>query len=1185
MADLSSLRTDKNFLALKPMEQLDVLRQASPDFAAMSPEDQQGALADFTGPPPENALEQLKSAATAGPTGAVAGLDHTAANAFMILRKLASGVAEVAPEVTGGTGDGSLPALFQSGEDLYRSRSQDIQAQAESERRPGLLNTVGEVTTGLPLNLLKAAAAYSLGGPVLGFGGLGVLETADRGAGPAAVEGVKGMALGKVFQWTDGLHPILRALGVGIPSFLMDSDEDMTRRVTNAVAMGSLASLGGHGKVEETRAREPAPADAAVTAQLDHLAKQPEPVESETGGPSPESTSPPGAPAPGEATAPESTTPMTPEQVREQFGALIGPKDVKYLSNVGDSIRQGGFDDAHGQLMRARQLGIADEPDNAYELQKRVRGASEIGFEMLKRGIPREITDEKTGGKMLRFEEGTAPEAAFADLLEHKTREEAPDEVRDAINYAIARRSKKLLAEGREALVSPELVEHGLSLETPARKTWFDKIRTSNERVLDLMEAKGLINKDQRAGWSDNEFTFSYFRDLTGDLAYGGGGGSMGQKAIQRLGGSERNLRDPMVSMVGGMAKRVQLALENEVRQKTVQQARAGEHDPFIEKLEPSAKMVEVHRQVATEAIMDPLERAGDQRVAKSVRKALERDGALPDKLWMFAGEEKPFGRDVMTVYFDGKPEYYRIKDPVLLRSIESISRKPIQNGVLKFFNSWRRLTQEFTTSSPTFIIRNGVRDPIASSVMTQTGNQHLTGAMRGLLSALREDQNYQDFIANGGGGGTLRPDEWRTKVIDYAGKRGISARDIIALPADAVRALNEIGRKVELGPRVGEFIRAREQGHSAGHSSFLGREVTTDYAQHGDKPLVQLANSTIPFFSSMLASSDRFYRAVREPNQRAAAATKMGMVMLLSTILHALNQEDPDFDKLPDWDKNGYWHIPRGKGAGWYRIPKAWEVGALGSIAERTYDSLTGSESTRDQSYARDVLSIAKNLFNVGLPVGVQQAYEQTANQLWYTGDPIEPHYLQQEHLPWDRATSGTSPTLRGLYKEGRNVLPGSPARADALLRGLFSYGAEYGLWASDHLFFPGQTNLNWDDEPVLGSFVERPGHYNRYRNQFYELLDLQNQIHGTMMSQARGGDPEVANELGQLIGSSGVAPKQIQAAARYLSAVNKEIQLNDADETLDAETKKQRHNDKVRERDAMMEQVVRLQNRMKGE
>lgn len=837
--------------------------------------------------------------------------------------------------------------------------------------------------------------------------------------------------------------------------------------------------------------------------------------------------------------------------LRERIGPPGSRQASEALEAAGDRFRQSYIDDTHGFELAERYVSGKIEPGGFTEAFRRLRGVSAMGEGLMRFGAP----VWKEGGV------GWEGRGIF-DILAPVGR--SKKDLDAFFDYAVARQARELMLQGREKLLTPEMIEAGLKRETPQYREVFQELKDFQSLVADFAQDAGLFSKAQRDAWMRNDYAFAFFREMgdSGRRRTGKGDAMGGASGIRGLRGSSRNLVDPMESLIAGPSKLVQLALENDARARmadTLTTKRGG--GALMQRIPPGSKKVTVQTQQAMDAISRHLREMGvDPAELKDFRDLAKLEG-MPEILALYA-KDKPFGDNVMTVLENGKPRYFEVFDPLLVRSLEAV-RRPQDTGVLRWVNAVRNLQQTAITITPDFMVANLTRDPVMASITTRSGIQHITAAASGLKSAITKDADYRAFLANGGGGAMIRndPKVTRRQLARHARKTGFDPRALIVTPADVFRALDGLGRVVESSSRLGEFKRAKRQGASDEHAAYLGREVTTDFARRGDAPAAKFLSAAIPFFNAMVQGGDRLYRAGFKEGRGAQVGSKIGMVALYSIALAEMNREHQEYNDLPDWDRDAYWHyfIPDGNGGHVHlKQPKIWEVGAAATIAERAFDR---GMSSSDKPLYEDAARIILSQFGVN-PTGIASPLvESYANRVWFTGAPIETMGMKDLE-PWRRTRASTPEALKKLGEVQHDLgvpprLQVSPVKAEALLRGFFSTFASYGFMATDRLLNPDRESLHTDDLPVVRRLWERPGKYNRYTSEFYDLLEESTQASRTMKKLERDGE----GRFDDYVGNRGVENyDMLRKTNLHARKINREIESVRASRDLTPDQKRDR-------------------------
>jgi len=332
--------------------------------------------------------------------------------------------------------------------------------------------------------------------------------------------------------------------------------------------------------------------------------------------------------------------------------------------------------------------------------------------------------------------------------------------------------------------------------------------------------------------------------------------------------------------------------------------------------------------------------------------------------------------------------------------------------------------------------------------------------------------------------------------------------------------------------------------------------------------------SNTVPFFNAMIAGSDRFYRGLmNDPTHRASTAIKTGMLGMGSMALYMLNRTIPEYADLPDWDKWGNWHffIPKYDDEGnrlrnpdgtmahnHFKMPKLWEVGLVASLSERTLESGLGDDEDGDlwqdvgQMIASNFgLNLMDRGFPLPLPVGIDILTEQWSNRINFTGNPIETAGMHN-HQVWERKRAD-QPKIFGEWGKLVRDAPvfewvRSPARAEALLRGIYGEWAMIGAHIADSVFYPGGPSMHIDELPVVRRGYERWGKYSKHGRDFYERLETFTQTANTFRSAAM--NPSMAKVFAEMaddketMGQVAFQP-MLERTSRAIGEINKTINL----------------------------------------
>jgi hypothetical protein len=807
------------------------------------------------------------------------------------------------------------------------------------------------------------------------------------------------------------------------------------------------------------------------------------------------------------------------------------------LNGVFDKFRQSTLDDLHGLYRMERDLTGKINPLGAYEISRNTRGAGGMIDGSIRLGAP-VIKPDKSFG--------------FAGKGLEKILEPVANDLDSFLHYAVGRSARELQMQGREKLFTREEVKAMLALEKPEYKQAFNDYQQWNSAVLDFAEAHGVVNPHIRKLFSRQQYIPFYRAGQPG--AYNVGGVTGNWSGIKKLTGGDENLRPILGNMIQNASMLIEASLKNEARLKIVELAKLQGGGKFLTKIEADQRPVKIDKlQVKDELLkaagIDPAAaRRGmldpeQARVVEAIDQAITQ---APEFFEFLLHNQAPSG-NVMAVLRNGKPEYYEVADPLLFRAVQSLNR-PAQNWVVRLLGMPKRVGQATITLTPDFMMGNIARDTLMATVMSKSGFKPFVDSVRGMASRIKSDPAYQEFIANGGGFASYLRDEqtFRAHLERFYTSKGIDYKTVLDTPDKLLYGIETIADAFEMSSRLGEYKRLRVQGEHPRHAAYAAREISTDFAMRGDSKELGFLYDTVMFLRPAVLSFDRLARGLAHDENKGAIAAKAGTMALMSVGLYLLNRDKPEYQDLPDWDKDANWHffVPQQDGSTVHlRYPKIWEIGAMASVAERT----TGKLLDDDPELGGHVADIVRNTFNLNLmPQIVAPLYEQATNRNSFTKAPLETPGMENVQ-PFLRAKPGTSETMKALGMATRELPEGyqvPPARAEALLRGYFNTWAMYGLMLTDSAFFGKQLpERRLDEMPVVRRFYEgTPAKHTKYEEMFYDMLGEAERLRGTMRELDDRNQQELADEKEKEPLSTKVG--QLGRAQKRLSTINKDMQ-----------------------------------------
>lgn len=823
---------------------------------------------------------------------------------------------------------------------------------------------------------------------------------------------------------------------------------------------------------------------------------------------------------------------------------------AEYFDRFWDKFRQTTVDDLHGIYAMERGMAGKIHPNGPYESARLSRASSSIAEGAVRFGYPIKNPDGsfRFAGKGL--EEVMRP---VADSLD------------DALLYFVGRSANELMAQGRERLFTRGEVNAMLNLKTPERAKAFEEYQTWNKGVLDFAEAQGIINPDSRRLWQRTQYLPFHRVEQPGGIK-----GKPGDWAgIQALTGGTTNIKDVLGNMIGNVAMLIDKAVKNEARRKIANLSQREGGGRFMVKIEPGERMVKI---------------GGDQVLEALLKKfGIALDSDAPAFFEFLIKGQPPAGNNVVAVLQGGKPIWFEVGDPILLRALEAIDRPPMQ-WLNKWMGAPKRIGQLSVALTPDFMVANIARDTIMGSVMSRAGFRPIIDSLQGMRLRMTEDPLYKEWIANGGGLSSIYLDEGklRTKLEKFYRNQQIDVHTVLDSPSKMLNFVETVADAFEASTRLGEYSRAVERGENSRHAAYLARDVSTDFAMKGDSRVLGFMYDTVMFLRPAVVSLDRVFRGFAHDPNKGAIAAKTGLVALASMGLYLLNRDRLEYADMEDWKKDSHWHFFIGDQH--FMYPKIWEVGAIASLAERTLGKLMDENP---DGLGKDVARIIGNTFHLNLtPQIAAPLAEQMANRNSFTKATIETPGMENVQ-PFMRAKPGTSETMKALGMATRNLpeeLQVNPVRAEALLRGYLNTWALYGLALSDKAFFGERSPEGRKDQlPVVRRFYsQEPATHTKYEEQFYDMLGEAKRLHGTMQALDKMNLKDIADEKEQ--SPLATEAKPLERAAKNLTVINRDMQQVRRDDSLTPAEKRQRIDELTAERNALLKASVQDAKRAQG-
>lgn len=517
------------------------------------------------------------------------------------------------------------------------------------------------------------------------------------------------------------------------------------------------------------------------------------------------------------------------------------------------------------------------------------------------------------------------------------------------------------------------------------------------------------------------------------------------------------------------------------------------------------------------------------------------------------------------TVWQNGEQVVYRTTPEIY----DALTNNDAQTNrfTIKMASSIAQTLRTGATISPSFIVRNLLRDTMSATVNSKTGFYlPFVDNVRGAWKLHFDKEFSAEYHASGASMSTYMradADSSRDLTKELLGHKYDSypvvvkqARQLISW---AWHNYEKFGNLIEDSTRAGEFRRARNQGLSIDQAGQLAREITLDFSRHGKKG--QIANKYIPFFNATIQGTDKFIRTFKDNPMRAILNTVI-WIILPSLGLWAINHDDDWYKELDENTKYTNWAIPL-PGGTHLLIPKPQEVGILfGSGIEAVLNQMTGTDPHGMKEWARQYFdAMTPGVF----PAIVRPLVEWLADYSFWTGRHLIPAGLKNAPSEM-QFTSYTSELAKALGDTwiAKNISIGerhgiSPVAIDNWISGWFgSAGRFVANMLNDPISYvrgnsrPSEPAKYWYEMPVIGSFVRQNGQNSEYVNRMYEIQkDMNDDYERSDAGKQRKGKKSSSNKPKEL--------KQVDTAVSSVSKLNKEIKAIRNDPKKDPDRKRQ--------------------------
>jgi hypothetical protein len=566
----------------------------------------------------------------------------------------------------------------------------------------------------------------------------------------------------------------------------------------------------------------------------------------------------------------------------------------------------------------------------------------------------------------------------------------------------------------------------------------------------------------------------------------------------------------------------------------------------------------------------------------------------------------------MIKTMMDGKPAYFDILDPLLIESISSMGYMGPKSKFVNVAQDFKNMLQFGVTLSPAFKSRNLFRDTWASMAVSNLRLSPVANVYRGWLNSDRKSPAYISALAGGAVfnfGSAYEGNQ--SKMVKRLLKQGINPDSILdnenKLKAGVLYAWNkyqEWGNKSEAANRMALYTQLRAEGKNHLEASFQARDLL-DFSMQGSWPAFRFLTQTVPFLNARVQGLYKLGRDGVMPTSRMVYSTitgnplwdvdektgnltekgkqqkltdkqkaqqfstVTGAAVLASIALYLMFKDDEEFKKREAWDRDNFWWFKLPGMDNALRVPKPFEIGAFGTLAERTLEQII-DQGAEGKQFEESIRRMLGDTFALNpTPQMIKPLLDIYANKDSFTGAPIETAGMERLSKQ-ERASDTTSPLAKALGGIS-NVFASvtgektelSPAQIDYAIKAYFGWLGGTISFASHYAVMPFSKSAypdhNWTETISMGFIKSLPATQSRYVTEFYQNSKEISQAYADMRHYAELGESEKVNQILEEKGDKIALSKSYDKAAKDMSKIRQVISSIRADETMSGAEKKE--------------------------
>ena len=548
-------------------------------------------------------------------------------------------------------------------------------------------------------------------------------------------------------------------------------------------------------------------------------------------------------------------------------------------------------------------------------------------------------------------------------------------------------------------------------------------------------------------------------------------------------------------------------------------------------------------------------------------------------------------GSSVVKTMIDGRPAYFEVTEPMLVESIIAIGYMGPKSKFLDVARNFKNILQYGVTISPAFKVRNLFRDSAAAGAVSEVSKDPVSRVFKNWASTDKKNPAHISALAGGAifnFGSIVEGDQ--ANLVKRLIKKGVKANTILNTDEKIKNGLiflrdkyEEFGNKTEAVNRMALYNELKAKGMSHLESSFYARDML-DFSMQGAWPTFRYLTQIVPFLNARTQGLYKLGRDGLVPTGRVTYnyitgkeiegtdkqkaqqfSTVMLAVSLASLALYAAFEDDEEFQKREQWDRDNFWWFKLPGMDSAFRIPKPFEVGAFGTMVERTAEQIF-DQGVEGKVFKESLSRMVVDTFAVNLPQIVKPLVDLYANKDSFTGAPIETAGMERLSKA-ERIAEKTGPLAIALSKVTNVFLPESaeisPVQTDYAIKAYFGWLGGTASWLSHYAVQPFSKSAypdnNWTDTMSMGFIKSLPTTQSKYVTAFYQNNKEIAQAYADMRHFAQLGQADKVQEILKEKGDKIAMAKFYDNASKDMSKMRQAIQAIRNDENMSGAQKKE--------------------------